>query len=96
MIARVCGIRPRDDGFWTLGFAFGVILFSGAFAASLYFSFSLADTFLGPLSTLCFLTIFFKKDCTNDVGKTFRSTRFFWLCGILLVGAVWCMFLVPS
>lgn len=92
LLSWFSGMRPKNDGFWVLGFAFGVILFSSMFAVSLYFSFTLAKTFLGPLSTVFFLLLFFKKHHLKDIRRTLRSTSFFWFCGILLVFVIWCIF----
>lgn len=92
----ICRLRPEIEGFWTLGFAFGIILFSTLFASSYFLSFTLAKTFIGPLATLCFLLVFLNKHDIKTIGKTIRNTRFFWVCGLMLVCVVWCMFFLRT
>ena len=97
LFAWLCRLRPKDNGFWTLGFAFGIIQVSCLFAFSTYFSFPLWKTFFGPLATFTFITLLFtKKSKLKEVGQSFHSVRFFWLIGMLLVGVVWSMFFLRS
>jgi len=88
------GSREKTKiGFWTLSFALGIIFVSFMFAVSMFFSFSLSKTYLGPMATFLFGFFYFRKpnslkSCVADLRCAFPI----WCIGFLLACFVVVMF----